>query len=472
MLKPFRFHILLIFALIIGAIVLQSLLNSHYKSIEVEHKDRLLKVHSDAMLRAKAGIDVYAALVSSIRSHIINSPELPSEVQLQSFLADLIKDLEFNDSIVVSFLDPNHEFKYVFSPTQIDEANLKGKNASDFRPKEEIVKLNNLMQSNEIVMFEPINLHEGWAGFPFNFGIQNSKGEPLGYFAPIINVKYLLNYFYVTQDEKYVHFFKINDSFDITREAVYDGTKIYNTKKDDEYYKNFNIDLKNFVHSNIDIFGLNLTVGSTYKNQPEVNSYLAIVAYSWYAILIGFSILTLVQFFRNNKLNSQLKIANTEIEEKNMMLEKKIDHVQTLIKEIHHRIKNNMMMITGLLDMQSNEYQDPKIKKALDQSKNRINSMSLIHEKLYGSDTLEDIKVIDYIKQLINYIEQTVKSSDIEIQKDLNIPSNLNFDGETMVPLGLILNELITNSYKYAFKAKRKNVLKLEIKSFDDGPGT
>ncbi len=195
MLKPFRFHIVLIFSLVIGAIVLQSLLNSHYKSIEVENKDRLLKVHSDAMLRAKAGIDVYAALVSSIRSHINNSPELPSEKQLQSFLIDLIVDLEFNDSIVISYLDTNHEFKYIFSPKQIDEPNLKGKKAADFRPKEEIENLNNLMQTNDIVLFNAINLNEGWAGFPFNFGVQNSKGESIGYFAPIINVKYLLDYF-------------------------------------------------------------------------------------------------------------------------------------------------------------------------------------------------------------------------------------------------------------------------------------
>ena len=467
MLKPFRFHIVLIFALIIGAIVLQFLLNAHYKSIEIENQDRLLKVHSDGMIRAETGLDIYAALVSSLRSHIKHSSELPSETQLQSFLVDLIKDLDFNDSIVISYLDTNHEFKYVFSPTQINAANLKGKKATDFRPKEEIDKLNDYMQTNEIVLYEPINLQEGWAGFPFNFGIQNNKGESLGYIAPIINVKYLLDYFYANDEEKYIHYFKINNKFDITREAVYDGTKIYNTKKDNQYYKNFNIDSQNFVSSNFDVFGINLEVGSAYKNQPKIKSSLAIVAYSWYILLIGFSILTLVQFFRNNKLNSQLKIANTDIEDKNMMLEKKIDHVQTLIKEIHHRIKNNMMMITGLIDMQSAEYQDKKIHKALEDSKIRIQSMSLIHEKLYGSESLKDIKVIDYIKQLIDFIEQTVKSSDIKIHKDLNIPSNLHFDGDTMVPLGLILNELITNSYKHSFKPNRNNELKIGIESSD-----
>lgn len=469
MLKPFRVHIVFIIALLIGALVLQSLLTSHIKSIETEHQDRLQKVHSDAMLRASAGIDVYAALVSSLRSHVKYSNKLPEEADLQSFLKDLIKDLNFNDSIVVSFLDTNHEFKYLFSPTQINAANLKGKNAAEFRPEEEIDKLNMLMKTDKISLFEPINLHEGWAGFPFNFSVKNSNNTTIGYFAPVINVKYLLDYFYTSHEEEFVHRFNINDSFDISREVIYDGTSIFNTKRDPQYYKNFNIAPENFVNSNLDVFGIKLNVASAYKKQPIVKSNLAILAYFWYAGLMGLSVLTLVQFFKNQKLNQKLKLANFNIEEKNSQLEKSINHVQTLIKEIHHRIKNNMMMITGLLDMQSNEYEDPKIKKALEQSKNRIQSMSLIHEKLYGSDTLEDIRAIDYIRQLIDYIERTVKNSDIKIKKVINIPGTLTFDGETMVPLGLILNELITNSYKYAFKPNRDNLLNLEMKILDDG---
>ena len=167
--RPFRYQVILIVALVIGAVVLQILINSHTRALEKENKEKLIKIHSDAMLRSKAGIDVYAALVSSLRSHIKNSPELPTEENLQKFLNDLIEDLEFNDSIVVSYLNTNHVFEYVFTPTKIDIAKLKGSNVSDFRPEKEIEKLNNLMKSDEILLFEPINLQEGWAGFPFNF---------------------------------------------------------------------------------------------------------------------------------------------------------------------------------------------------------------------------------------------------------------------------------------------------------------
>ncbi len=480
MLKLFRFHIILFIALVLGAVVLQFLLNSHLRSINADNQNRLIKSHSEEVIRAKAGIDVYAVLVSSLRSHIKNSPELPSEKQLQSFLKDLIKDLNFKDSIVVSFLNTDHEFLYVFSPNEIDSGQLKGKNAAQFRPKKEISELNKLMQSDDIHLFEPINLHEGWAGFPFNFSVKDMNGRILGYMAPIINVKYLLNYFYFETDLSFAHHFNINNKFDLSREVVYDDTPIYNDRRDDQFYKNFNIDTKNYISSHLDLFGLDLIISSAYKKQPEVKSNLVFVSYIWYIGLITFSIITLVQFFRNSKLNNKLEIAQGIIEQKNIKLEKRVDQVQTLIQEIHHRIKNNMMIITSLIDMQSNEYEDLKIKEALQLSKNRIQSMSLVHDKLYDSDSMKNIKVLDYIKKLLSYIDQTVNYSDRKINKELNVPLNLRFDGETMMPLGLILNELLTNSYKYAFKSGNKNNLSIEIKesnagyilTYDDhGPG-
>ena len=469
MLKLYRFHIFLFIGLVLGAVVLQFLLNSHLKSIEAQNHERLVKVHSDAMIRAKAGMDVYASLVSSVRSHIKNSREFPTENELQSFLKDLVKGLKFNDSIVISFISQNHEFLYVFSPNKIDAGNLKGKNVKDLRPEAEIKKLNELMDNDEILLFNPINLQEGWAGFPFNFSVKDINGKPLGYMAPIINVKYFLNYFYTEEDLEFAHKFNVINKFDLSREVVYDDTPIYNDRRDDQFYKNFNIDTENYISSHLDLFGLDLIISSAYKKQPEVKSNLVVVSYIWYIGLITFSIILLVQFFRNYKLNTKLEIAQGVIEQKNIKLQKRIDQVQTLIQEIHHRIKNNMMIITSLIDMQSNEYEDSKIKEALQLSKNRIQSMSLVHDKLYDSNSMKNIKVLDYLKKLLSYIDQTVNYSDRKINKELNVPLDLSFDGETMMPLGLILNELLTNSYKYAFKSGNKNNLSIEIKELNTG---
>lgn len=469
MLKPFRYHIIILIALLVGAIVLQYLVNSHYKSLNHLHQDRLVNSHNSAILRAKAGIDVYATLVSSIRSYVKNSSDFPTENQLQNFLKDLLTELSFKDSIVVSFLNTDHKFIYVFSPTQIDEASLKGRIAEDFRPKEEISKLNDLMQNDNILLFDPVNLHEGWAGFPFNFSVKDPQGKPLGYMAPIINVKYLLNYFYPPGDNDLIHYFEVNHSFYISREAVFDGTPIFNPNKDDQYFKNFNTDQKKFISTNIDLFGLNLEIGSAFKNEPEIQSTLILISYVWYAALLGFFIITLIQFFRNYSLNKKLNEANSQIELKNILLEKRVNHVQTLIKEIHHRIKNNMMMITTLIDLESQDYKEPKIKKALEQIKTRIKSMSLIHEKLYGNDSLEYVFVQDYLKKLLSYIDQSFNNTAREIKKEIKIPSDLDFDEDTILPLGLLLNELITNSYKYVFRSDLENRLSIEIKKNNDG---
>lgn len=468
MLKPFRYHIVLLIALIIGAVVLQDLLNSHYRSIEKEHENRLHNVHSDAILRAKAAIDVYASVTSALKSYIENTKEFPTEIELQNFLIDLIKELKFKNSITVSYLNKNHDFIYVFSPTGIDEPGIKGMNVSDFRPKEEIEELDKLMQSDHIRLFEPINLYEGWAGFPFNFSVTNNN-EVVGYMAVLINVKYLLDYFYLPYENEFVHYFNINDKYFISREVVYNDTPIINEKRDPEYFKNYPVKFENFITSTLDVFGLKLKIGSAYKHQPMVKSNLALIVYLWYLAIFMFFIISLIQFFRNYKLNKNLKMAQGIIEQKNIKLQKRIDQVQTLIQEIHHRVKNNMMIITSLIDLQSEEYKDTKIKNALEKSKNRIKSISLIHEKLYNSDTLNDIKFIDYLKQLLKYIEQTINYSEIEIKKIINIPSDLKFDEETMLPLALMLNELITNSYKYAFTSDKLNLLDIEITVTDDG---
>jgi two-component sensor histidine kinase len=481
MIKKYRLEILLSIALVIGGIVVQSLLNVYYNSIKKEHQNNLNKVHSDAVLKAQAALDVYTVLVSSLRAYLTNKQEFPTELEYQKYLSDLVKGNNFKDSIVVSYLNKDHVFKYVFDINHIDRIGLKGQSAKDFRPPSEIAKLNKLIQQDAIHIFEPINLQEGWAGLPFNFTAKTSGDESSGYISPLINIKYLLDFFYPNnRSENFVHSFRINDSIDITREAVYDGTTIYNLARDPEYYKKYNIPEEDFIFSKLNVSGLNLTIGSAYKLLPPQHKQIAIITYAWYIILSIFSFLILFQRSKNLKLTQNLKSAYREIGHKNNELEKNIFKVQTLIKEVHHRIKNNMQMIGNLLMLQEDEYNDPKVTKALTETKNRIQSMSLIHEKLYGSSTLEDVNAKQYIEQLIQFVEDTISNEEIKPHKNIEIPSNLTFDAETMSSLGLIINELITNSYKYAFQADNENllniVLTIEGDNFilnysDNGPG-
>jgi len=118
--------IIILVLLATGALFLQELVTSYQ---ELEHKkvqDKLHKTHSEALLRARAGFDVYASLVSSLKSYTRNATEFPTEIELQTYLKDLLSGINFKDSIVVSYNSPDHFFKYVITPKSIDPAGIKG----------------------------------------------------------------------------------------------------------------------------------------------------------------------------------------------------------------------------------------------------------------------------------------------------------------------------------------------------------
>ena len=138
-----------------------------------------------------------------------------------------------------------------------------------------------------------------------------------------------------------------------------------------------------------------------------------------------------------------------------------------LIKEIHHRVKNNLMIISSLLNLQSNYLKDKESIEILRESQNRAKSMALIHERLYQSEDLKSIGFKEYITTLANdlyrnYVEDPER---VELQLDI---SDLDIDIDHAIPLGLILNELITNSMKYGFPDDRSGKVFVKFCKEDD----
>ncbi|WP_413161064.1 PAS domain S-box protein [Capilliphycus salinus ALCB114379] len=134
-----------------------------------------------------------------------------------------------------------------------------------------------------------------------------------------------------------------------------------------------------------------------------------------------------------------------EIELKNSLREKEV-----LLKEIHHRVKNNLFVVANLLEFQSDYFDDPQLIQALEDSKNRVFSMALIHEKLYKSTNLYRINFGEYLEQLIDHLLESYSGIDERVEFVAEIdPIFLNI--ETAHPCGLIVNELISNVFKHAF---------------------
>lgn len=126
---------------------------------------------------------------------------------------------------------------------------------------------------------------------------------------------------------------------------------------------------------------------------------------------------------------------------------------EALLSEIHHRVKNNLAVISGLLYLQTDKTDDPAARQLLEQSQNRINSMALIHEMLYDNQSFSSVDPGEYIRQLVEHISNNLhqKNQDIEVQIETG---EIELDMNTAVPCALIINELMTNSYKYAFKGR------------------
>ncbi len=177
----------------------------------------------------------------------------------------------------------------------------------------------------------------------------------------------------------------------------------------------------------------------------------------------------------NLKLKKEIN-SRQEAEEK---LKESLKEKEILFKEVHHRVKNNMQVISSILNLQSHSIKDPKIRRLFEESQDRIKSMALVHENLYKTKNINKIDFDDYIKTLIDNLFRTYGVNNnifLNIKK-----SNVYLSLEVGIPCGLIINELISNSVKHAFKNKNKNSIfvkliklpdsKLELTVKDNGIG-
>ena len=154
------------------------------------------------------------------------------------------------------------------------------------------------------------------------------------------------------------------------------------------------------------------------------------------------------------------------LNEKNTIINTALDEKVLLLEEVHHRVKNNFQLVSSLLELQSKEIVDEKALKTISEGQNRVRAMALIHQKLYESDDIKNIDFKDYCTQLIEELTNNYglgKTIVTEVKVEIE-----NFDIDTAIPLGLILNELIINAFKYAFNDDAENKLSVSLKTHTD----
>ena len=148
--------------------------------------------------------------------------------------------------------------------------------------------------------------------------------------------------------------------------------------------------------------------------------------------------------------------------------ESSLQEKELLLREIHHRVKNNLQVISSLLSLQSRTSKDEQAIEMAKESQNRIKVMALIHEKLYRSKDFANVEFNDYIKNLANDLFASYRVSASRISLKLEI-EDLSLGIDTAIPTGLIINELVTNCLKYAFSKDSDGEIRISLRSLNDG---
>ncbi|HEY8956602.1 sensor histidine kinase [Chitinophaga sp.] len=169
-----------------------------------------------------------------------------------------------------------------------------------------------------------------------------------------------------------------------------------------------------------------------------------------------------VLLYRQNRLKQK---SNKIITEKNNQLEDLLADKEWLLKEIHHRVKNNLQIIMSLLDSQSRYIENNAALTAINDSQRRVQAISLIHQKLYQSENTSSIDMPHYIDELVSYLQDSFDTGNrTVIEQDID---PLKLDVAKAIPLGLIINEGVVNAIKYAFPSPQKGVVKISLKYSD-----
>ena len=178
-------------------------------------------------------------------------------------------------------------------------------------------------------------------------------------------------------------------------------------------------------------------------------------------------VLASVAYVVGTKVNHASRLFVLELNELNEKLTSKNVEKTILLKEVHHRVKNNLQVITSLLSLQSSFIVDEKMKDLFQFSQYRINSMAVIHEMLYQSNDISKLNAKDYINSLVNGLLISMKDSDSNVKLNIEVPE-IYFNIDTAIPLGLIINEIITNSLKYGIPGNNSGTIYVRLTKNSD----
>lgn len=281
----------------------------------------------------------------------------------------------------------------------------------------------------------------------------------------LINESSLLlakNYFHLKDYKKSAEFYHV---FDFSRDSI--NHKIYSPEFESEliqyeFFKDSLLNAKSIVENEkIKFENENIDLSNKITQNRLKFIIIILVLILVFAFIMMFSYLNRMKKYRD--FQDQLGIQNNELKKTLISKEEK----EVLLKEIHHRVKNNLQIINSLIRLQANFMTPKNFTQKLNETENRIRSMALVHEKLYKSDNLSSLDAKSYIEELAQNVLSSFET-EIPVKFDFDIEEK-NYNIDTLIPLGLVINEVLSNSIKYAFTDREIGKITIFLQSSSKG---
>lgn len=206
-------------------------------------------------------------------------------------------------------------------------------------------------------------------------------------------------------------------------------------------------------------------------NQTRTRSYILLGSAILLALLL---VVGVIVFLLKQKNTALLEAQKTVIAEQNdslkMLVDQQVQLIQEkewLVKEVHHRVKNNLQVIVSLLNYQSKFLSDESAVSAIRSSQHRVRAMSFIHQRLYQDGSMQSVNIAIYVRELVAYLRSALDTA-THAQFDSRVP-DMELDVAQAVPIGLILNEAVTNAMKYAFPGRDDGLISITLKPGEGG---
>ncbi|MEY3538982.1 MAG: hypothetical protein RL188_399 [Bacteroidota bacterium] len=194
--------------------------------------------------------------------------------------------------------------------------------------------------------------------------------------------------------------------------------------------------------------------------EKEKSEKKAQLAFLWATIIVAImASVSLVILFVNSVQKTRSRL----------LIEKKNEENEVLLKELHHRVKNNLQVIYSLINLQKRRLETPELNQSLSMVQNRIKTMSLVHQNLHENESFKEVNLASYIKTISDYLLSLYLNEEKDISILLNIDPSIEMAMDRSITMGLLMNEIISNSLKYAFKGRASGLISIELQRIQDG---